>query len=386
MYKLDVSSLNDSVALVTVLDPSGSASGGSMYGAGNYVFRIPLVTYISDSDVIATVTIDPGSVSTVTTQKIIFATSSDAGTNTTVSSVVTGSGIFNLDTVIVNELRVGTIRQGCEITLTLPKGLYFDSDADIYVGVESGLAWNSAIPVDGYGIPGTDYTISRPDTNELIITLDNIMPSDQLRGSVYIDGLRVLSSDTSLLPDNIVMTVGGDVTAQEVLAATRATTSLSGKISSYNPKIPIIFYLMQGDQYKKIFVIQAVDDQGQVEQSFNFDGIIPGTYTLYITKFDHTSLTVKNLVIGEDGLDLSQSNSDSLNVLTLPCGDINGDGAINVNDLNILWSNLNYGKTAAAAQNPLCDLDGNGFVNVNDLNILWSAANYGKGPVTITLP
>ena len=64
------------------------------------------------------------------------------------------------------------------------------------------------------------------------------------------------------------------------------------------------------------------------------------------------------------------------------CGDINGDGNINVTDLNTVWNAANYNKAASAADNALTDLNGDGNVNVSDLNILWNAANYNKNAGT----
>jgi peptidoglycan/xylan/chitin deacetylase (PgdA/CDA1 family) len=53
-------------------------------------------------------------------------------------------------------------------------------------------------------------------------------------------------------------------------------------------------------------------------------------------------------------------------------GDVNGDGAINLNDLSIVSSNWNKtGMTAAQG-----DLNGDGAVNLNDLSIL--SSNWGK--------
>ncbi|MDR2648583.1 MAG: hypothetical protein LBB94_02540, partial [Clostridiales bacterium] len=102
VYSLEVSRLNDNVATITVKDNY----------AGNYVFRIPLVTYISDSNVEATVSIDPGNSSTVTSQKVVFANTADGKTNSTAKDVVTARDVFDLDTFVVSELRVGSIRSG----------------------------------------------------------------------------------------------------------------------------------------------------------------------------------------------------------------------------------------------------------------------------------
>ncbi|MDR3239115.1 MAG: dockerin type I repeat-containing protein [Clostridiales bacterium] len=82
-------------------------------------------------------------------------------------------------------------------------------------------------------------------------------------------------------------------------------------------------------------------------------------------------------------LDLTQDSQDQIKLMTLLVGDINGDGFINVTDLNIVWSRSNYNKPAASPANPLCDLNGDGAINVTDLNIVWSRANYNKSAVTV---
>ena len=49
-------------------------------------------------------------------------------------------------------------------------------------------------------------------------------------------------------------------------------------------------------------------------------------------------------------------------------GDINGDGDVNLIDLNILLGL--FGKSGANVTNPKADLNGDGDVNLVDLNIL----------------
>ena len=159
--------------------------------------------------------------------------------------------------------------------------------------------------------------------------------------------------------------------------------AVSGVIRSYNPKNPTLIRLMQGDTEVRRTTIAPVDGTGQVEQTFTIEGVPPGTYTLVITKPAHLSFTVKNIVVGDENLDLKQDVREAVRLMTLLCGDVNGDGFINVNDVNIIWSSLNYGKSVAEAANPLADLNGDGLINVNDLNIARSALNYGRGPVVI---
>jgi hypothetical protein len=161
-------------------------------------------------------------------------------------------------------------------------------------------------------------------------------------------------------------------------------SNVKGCVLTYNPKIPTIVKLIQNNAEVKI-EIAPEEGIGQVKQDFVFDNITPGTYTLVITKALHTMFTVNNLVVGEDGLDLTQDSRDAVKTMTLLCGDVNGDGEINQADLNILWQPLNYNKRVSEGADPRCDLNGDGEVNQIDLNILWQLVNYNKGPVVIDI-
>ena len=76
----------------------------------------------------------------------------------------------------------------------------------------------------------------------------------------------------------------------------------------------------------------------------------------------------------------------STSVFAFLSGDMDGNGSINVNDLNTVWNAKNYNKSA---QDPtvdsITDIDGNGSINVNDLNIVWNSANYNKGEKDCTI-
>ena len=271
-YKLEVSTGNQSVAVVTITDN---------YAGDNYYLRIPLVTYISDSNVEATVTIDPGNSSTVTAQKIIFANTAEGKTNSTIGSVKVGRDVINLDTFTVNELRVGTIQAGEIIELSLPAGWHFTdpNSTNVKVGVENGLAWTRTSK-DGYGIPVPtssavsssafldglstgkyDYAIVYGQSNyyndklgssgyysnddsTLWIYLGGVNMSTQLRGSVYVDGLQIWADDSAPMPANgkladIIMHVKGanNITEQDVTIAQRTDWALMLKTLNAIPTL-----------------------------------------------------------------------------------------------------------------------------------------------------
>ena len=101
---------------------------------------------------------------------------------------------------------------------------------------------------------------------------------------------------------------------------------------------------------------------------------------LSVTKPVHTPFTVANIEVNDD-VALTQHIRGAISVITLLCGDIDGNGSINASDLAILTSSSNYMKSAAEADNPLADLNGDGSINASDLAILTSSLNYMKGAV-----
>ncbi|MDR2713637.1 MAG: dockerin type I domain-containing protein [Clostridiales bacterium] len=159
--------------------------------------------------------------------------------------------------------------------------------------------------------------------------------------------------------------------------------AVSGKIRSYNPKNSITVYLRQDGVDAYNTTIAAPGGWGQVEQGFRFEGVDPGKYDLVIVKDIHTTFTVRNLVVGDKDLDLTQNSRPEVRLMNLRCGDINGDGLINDADLTILWRVGNYNRRVDEADDPRCDLNGDGLINDADLTILWLTYNYNRGPVVI---
>ena len=160
--------------------------------------------------------------------------------------------------------------------------------------------------------------------------------------------------------------------------------SISGKIKSYNPNKPITIRLINTeDEFTYEETIKGIGGYGQVEQEFTIKGVVPGKYDLVIIKDAHTKFTVKNMEVSNDNVDLSEDIRPEVQLMTLRCGDINGDGLINDADLTLLWRAGNYNRKADEAENDWCDLNGDGLINDADLTILWLAYNYNRGPVII---
>jgi hypothetical protein len=162
--------------------------------------------------------------------------------------------------------------------------------------------------------------------------------------------------------------------------------SVNGKISTYHPGNPATIRLLQDDRSKYEITVPgfgSIEHGEQQEQEFIIENVLPGIYTLEITKTAHTKYIVKNVVVSDSGLDLTEDPRPGARLMELLVGDVNGDGSINANDINLIWSTYNYNKSIGQARDKVTDLNGDGLINANDLNLAWSAKNYGKGTVVI---
>lgn len=160
-----------------------------------------------------------------------------------------------------------------------------------------------------------------------------------------------------------------------------AGVAVSGKIASYNGKkdCTVTLYTAGTTSAVKSVTVTGNNASDQVTQDFTIAGVAPGTYDLVITKPAHLKYTVKNLVVGSSSLDLTARSGKPYRTISMIVGDLDGDGSINVSDLNVLWDAASFNKNTDAAAKPLSDLNGDGNVNVSDLNILWDASNFNKG-------
>ena len=160
--------------------------------------------------------------------------------------------------------------------------------------------------------------------------------------------------------------------------------AVSGKVKSYNPNNATTIQLMQGgkEQYKT--TIAAATGSGQKEQSFSISTVAPGTYDLVVTKDAHLTYTVKGVVVGDTDLDLTAMTEKPFSTITLLCGDINGDGSINEDDVSIIRYANNINKSTADADNKLADINGDGSVNEDDVSIVRYSSHINKGITACT--
>ena len=154
--------------------------------------------------------------------------------------------------------------------------------------------------------------------------------------------------------------------------------ALSGKVQSYDPNVAATVKLMQGEEVKYTVTTDTSTGSGQTTQTFRFETVEPGTYDLVVSKSAHLSYTVKGVVVTGGDLDLTAHEKPEIATITLPAGDVNGDGTINSEDLNMVWKPSNYLKGADTAENAITDVNGDGTINSEDLNVIWMPANYLK--------
>ncbi|MBE7471039.1 MAG: hypothetical protein DPW09_05105 [Anaerolineae bacterium] len=155
---------------------------------------------------------------------------------------------------------------------------------------------------------------------------------------------------TPSLPDNNIPVASGKITGQIVLEG-RTDHSGATILVSLEPCLDATQTRLPGDTV-------AITDAGGY---FEFDSLADQPYQCL-------QVVSERYLIGQ--YTLPQGN---LGKLTLPGGDVTGDGQINVLDLSFIAAHYKDGDLSA-------DINGGGLVNIFDLSI--AANNYGKhGPI-----
>ena len=162
--------------------------------------------------------------------------------------------------------------------------------------------------------------------------------------------------------------------------------SVRGAVKSYNPNNPVTVQLIEQGHHEVAYetTIDPTTGSGQKEQNFSFPAVAAGTYDLVVTKPGHLTYTVKNVVVGDTDLDLTTLTDKPYSTITLLCGDINGDGSINEDDVSIIRYANNINKSTAVADNKLADINGDGSVNEDDVSIVRYSSHINKGVTACT--
>ena len=127
-----------------------------------------------------------------------------------------------------------------------------------------------------------------------------------------------------------------------------AGVTVSGKLTSYNPNAAATVKLVQNGAVKYTVTTATSSGSGQTTKTFRILNVTPGRYDLVVSKPGHLSYTVKGVIVANGELDLTKHGNAAIRNITLPAGDINGDGSINEDDVSIVRysSHINKGVTA----------------------------------------
>ncbi len=178
--------------------------------------------------------------------------------------------------------------------------------------------------------------------------------------------------------ENGTVTFTTDSCSPFVLAR-KAGVSVKGKVASYNPNNSVTVQLKQGDtEMYTATVTTPTAASGQAEQSFSIPTVAPGTYDLVVTKDAHLTYTVKNVVVETTDIDLTAMIEKPFSTITLLCGDVDGNGSINEDDVSIIRYANNINKSIADANNKLADINGDGSVNEDDVSIVRYSSHINK--------
>ena len=210
------------------------------------------------------------------------------------------------------------------------------------------------------------------------ISDDTIMYIDQKAAEGTTISFEFIPKST---PDCVVLLGGvfSDGESPKTLGTLKGQgTTVSGSVSVSNAaKAMTIELYQQGTTTNPVYTvtIPAASSGGSANRNFSLDGVAEDTYDLKVTQEGHTAYWLTGVPVGSDPLTLPET-------LVLPCGDVNGDGSINIDDLGILISSNNYNKDSATAENKIADLNGDGSINIDDLGIILSSKNYNNSEVT----
>ena len=157
-----------------------------------------------------------------------------------------------------------------------------------------------------------------------------------------------------------------------------------GKVQSYNPNAAATVKLVQNGAVKYTVTTATSSGSGQTAKTFRILNVTPGRYDLVVSKPGHLSCTVKGVIVANGELDLTKYSKAAISTITLLCGDINGDGSINEDDVSIIRYANNINKSTADADNKLADINGDGSVNEDDVSIVRYSSHINKGVTACT--
>ena len=137
------------------------------------------------------------------------------------------------------------------------------------------------------------------------------------------------------------------------------------------------------DDFNKIGESLLIADTSTAGDGLSFDITaiaVPGTkYVRPVIQFDN----VNPAYIGQTEANLFIFETSLTEVVSSLVGDLDGDGFVGINDLNIVLAAWNQNVPPG---NPLADPSGDGFVGIDDLNTVLGNWNAGTPPAAAAVP
>ena len=187
-------------------------------------------------------------------------------------------------------------------------------------------------------------------------------------GSCYISGLLVGSytvrvSMEGYKPVELSLELEQGVNKQDIQlepVASEGSSSVAGTVTGFLTDGEVKVELLKDGQ-----VVYAVTVTGKTA-AFAMEGVENGTYTMRITKANHTPLE-KTVEIGQQPLDLD--------LKICPYGDVTGDGGVNIKDFQRLLRHVNKTNLLVEYELACGDLTGDGVCNIKDFQRLLRHVN-----------
>ena len=172
---------------------------------------------------------------------------------------------------------------------------------------------------------------------------------------------------------NNIVTDGSMVMLGNVKVPVKAKgVSVSGTITSYgSASEAVTVTLLQGmSVIGSPQVLTGASGSAPYSQTYSFDTVPAGTYTLKVEKKGHAPFT-KEIIVGDSNV--------TENVTVYLIGDVNGDGKIDANDMQRIYAHISgENKFSNLAQG---DVNGDGKVDANDMQRIYAHIS-GENPLS----
>lgn len=156
----------------------------------------------------------------------------------------------------------------------------------------------------------------------------------------------------SYLPEDVVNASWKQVDVTVVDGWVQAGTNISGTVTSFGAADgEVTIKLMQGTKE----IASTVTTDG----TYKLTSVAPGTYSLVVSKLNHATRTYEITVTDEDV---------TLDVKIHLLGDINGDGLLNIMDVNRANAHAKKRSTLTGYDFACADINGDGAINIMDVN------------------